>query len=150
MSKVREILLDRRKEIEAEIAPLRAELKEIDAALAAISGGVSSSSTKGLRAGSIGAQALAVLGEHPNGLRTREIVRQMRRQFGREIAKRNMSWHLSHLKRDGHLIQTDERWRIAPSKDETPGGEPSASVTTGDGNGNPPFIESKESHDLLS
>ena len=38
MSKTQDLLLTRRKEVATEIAPLKAELKEIDAALAAIGG----------------------------------------------------------------------------------------------------------------
>ncbi|MCH9052263.1 MAG: hypothetical protein IIA72_14475 [Proteobacteria bacterium] len=144
MSKIKELLLARRREVKGEITPLKAELKEIDTALAAIGGNPVVAAKGNVRAGSIADQTLDILNDHPGGLPTRTMVREMRHRFGREIEKRNMSWHLSRLKREDKLILDGELWRIPSAQNETPDSISGASSTTGDGNGNPPSNESGE------
>lgn len=144
MSKIHEMLLARRKEVVAEIAPLKAELKEIDTALAAISGEVPSapSTRTGPRPGSISSNALAVLQDHPEGLRTRSVVEAIQSRFGREITPRNMSWHLSHLKRDKRVVLVGDVWRIPDNNSEAPDDSPSGA--SDDGDGSPSSIESRD------
>ena len=139
MSKTREILLGRKRQILAEMAPLRAELEEIDIALAAISGSLSPTVTQDKnkpKAQSIGGQALAVLKDYPNGLPTGQIGHQLKVRFERNISNRNMSWHLSHLKKAGHVVLDGELWRIPPAERETSGSEePDASDSPDDEDG---------------
>ena len=144
MSKIHEMLLTRRKEVLAEITPLKAELKEIDTALAAIGGEVPSapSARTGLRQGSISSNTLAILQDHPEGLATRAITAVMLQRFGREMAPRNMSWHLSHLKRDQHVVLDGDVWRIPGSNNEAPDDPPSSA--SDNGGGSPSSVESRD------
>ena len=144
MSKTHELLVARRREVLAEIAPLKAELKEIDAALAAISGEVppAPSARAGLRQGSISSNTLAILQNHPEGLTTRAVREEMQRRFDREIAPRNMSWHLSHLKRDKHVVLDGGVWSIPGSNNEAPDDPPSSA--SDDGGGSPSLAESRQ------
>lgn len=123
MSKIHELLLSRRKEVLAEIAPLKAELKEIDTALSAISGEMPSAPLAriGPRSGSINSSTLVVLRDHPEGLRTRAVAKAIHQRFNREITPRNMSWHLSHLKRDKRVVLIEGVWSILGSTNEAPG-----------------------------
>lgn len=144
MSKIQEMLIARRKEVLAEIVPLKAELKEIDTALAAIGGEVSADPPvqTGPRSGSISSNALAVLEGHIEGLATRSVVEAIQQRFGREIAPRNMSWHLSHLKRDNRVVLNDGLWSIPSSNNEAPDDPPSSA--SDDGGGSPSSVESRE------
>lgn len=143
------MLLGRQSEVKAEIAPLKAELKEIDAALAAISGGGTRATPRGARAVSISEQTLAVLSRHPDGLATATIAEALRAEYARLIRNRNMSWHLSKLKREGKIILDGEHWRIPPVQNETPDNRSGASITKDDERGGSSSNESKEAHDLL-
>lgn len=143
MSKTRELLTERRREVEAEIAPLKAELKEIDAALTAITGGgrITGHAPTVTRAPSIVDQTLAILEAHPPGLPMRVILKALLTEYGREITPHSMSWHLSHMKRDNQLELLGNLWRIlgagpeketpdsmsgAPNHHEDEGGAPSS------------------------
>lgn len=148
MSKIKEILLARRNEVLAEIAPLKAEIREIDAALAAIGAPVEprrpkpEDSAKPITSGTVIGQAQILLREAQRGLVTREIVEQIKARFGREISARNMSWHMSRMKREGLVTQTaNGLWKLAGQNEETPPEEQSdgASIT---GGGDAPPIES--------
>ena len=118
MSKVRELLHARRREIAAQLAPLKAELKEIDTALAAIEERVVMPAGHGRRKPSISHRALEILSDTPQGLATGGVVEQMKSRFDREITNRNMSWHLSRLKTERKIIQVGELWRLPPGQNE--------------------------------
>ena len=112
MSKIVEMLAARRREIEAQFAPLKAELKEIDLALAAIEGRPPAPTQGKPRKPSVIDRIIELLTAEPSGLPTAEIAKRMKDQFGREVSNRNMSWHLSRLKRDGGIVQVDGLWRL--------------------------------------
>lgn len=149
MSKTRKLLQHRRKEIATEIASLQVELNEADTALAAIEGKrLPSTVQPTTRRASIASQALDVLEKYPQGLPTRQIAKKVNELRDKKVTKHNMSWHLSHLKREGRLVLDGELWSIAPTNDETL--DVPASSASGNGDGTPLSNESQEGkHDLL-
>ena len=151
MSKTTQLLQDRRAEIEAEIAPLKTELKEIDAALAAIQGKPPRIRDRSRAPQSIGDQVMAILKIYPQGLPTRQIRAKLMEDYGRKITTRSTSWNMSHLKRQERVILVGELWKI-PSTDEAPGSdEPSAPDHHDDGGGTPSFSGNGASqHSLLA
>ncbi len=118
MSKTREILLARRRDIETEAAPILAELAEIDAALKAlgvtpknvVSRGVSQPTSSSKLSGE--KQVLHTLKEHPEGLSTARPGVELNLRFRRVIAPRNLSWYCSRLKSRGSLLLDGERWKL--------------------------------------
>lgn len=121
MSKVTEMLRARRQEVLAEMAPLKAELREIDAALAAIEDKPAPQTAKPKSGETVADHVNILLQEHPEGLHTRDFVEAMAKRFKRQITNRNMSWHLSKLKRERQLTQDGGgAWKLPQQKDETP------------------------------
>lgn len=150
MSKIRSLLEARKREVLSEMAPLKAELSEIERALAAISEGTpTSGGSQRKTSQNIGDQALAILHKHPKGLRTADVRKQIGQQFGRDIINRNMSWHLSRLKREGSLIQEGELWKIAPAKNETPDAGTSSVSEDGETSTSSSIESRKVEHDLI-
>lgn len=116
MSKIREMLLARRKEIKSEMAPLEKELAEIDAALAVISQPELPLSDHSLKSDKIlhtaREQIHAILSLFPSGLKSSEVKACLREHYGREMKSHNVSWYLSRLKADGKLELFGERWKL--------------------------------------
>ncbi|MCH8097659.1 MAG: hypothetical protein IID53_11320, partial [Proteobacteria bacterium] len=63
-------------------------------------------------------QVLAVLEDYPEGLPSREIAEKVNTRFGRKIKSSNISWHLSHLKKDEELTLGNGVWRLPANQDE--------------------------------
>ena len=63
-------------------------------------------------------QIHAVLEGYPEGLPSREITEKVNMRFGREIKSSSMSWHLSHLKKDGEVVLENRIWRLPADQDE--------------------------------
>lgn len=115
MSKVTEILSERAKQLEAQMALLQKELAEIRVALRAIKGEAPERAKPAKRARgkkTIPALILQALGSRPEGLPTAEVVEVLQTDHKRAVTRRNMSWQLSKLKRDKVLIQEGELWKL--------------------------------------
>jgi hypothetical protein len=117
-STLREFLASRRSGIKAEIAALRRELQEIDAAERAISGTAQSSpapATVVSVAGglSIKDKILAVLRDCPEGGDVATIIDLIQQQFGETIVKSSLSPQLSRLKGEGRVVTEHKIWRLA-------------------------------------
>ncbi|MCT7377969.1 hypothetical protein [Chelativorans salis] len=138
MSKVKDLLVARRREIEAELGPLQAELEQIDAALSAIEPKTPTrkerrrtatkekprgtrtqrEKAKRKRQPSIADQSRGLLEQNPQGLDTAEIARKLEESHGRKATMRTISTQLSALKRQGRLRQEGRLWRLPISKPE--------------------------------
>lgn len=151
----------RKREVEDEIAKLTAllgaELGEIDIALAAIAGKPPNAPTRRKRkkykrrAKSIGDKAIEIIGMHPKGLQTRETTEKYNAKYKQHVSKRNMSWHLSKLKREGKLVLEGDLWKSkAPDSEAPDSQESSASGHHGNGIGTPSSSGSEEAHTSLS
>jgi hypothetical protein len=116
MSKTRELLLARRKEVEAQAAPYLSELNEIDKALAAVG-------NKPLKATyvapdsphkklSVDKQVIETLRENPEGLRTQRMGMELNVRYGRQLSTKNLSWYCSRLKKRGLIVQDGELWKL--------------------------------------
>ena len=119
-STLREFLSSRRSGIKAEIAALRRELQEIDAAERAISGagpnGTTPASTPSGSGGtSIKDKILAVLQERPEGAEAATIIDLIQQKFGETIVKSSLSPQLSRLKSEGRVISDHKIWRLSAS-----------------------------------
>jgi hypothetical protein len=114
MSKTRTLLVKRRKQLLKKIAPFSAELEEVEAALRFIESKpptIESASTDGKKL-SIGKQVLVILRDTVNGLPTKELVEEIQKRFDRKVSRANLSWHLSHLKRDARLVNLGGNWKL--------------------------------------
>jgi hypothetical protein len=114
MSKTRTLLVQRRKQLLKKIAPFSAELAEVEAALRFIESKPppNESVTTNNKKLSIAKQALVILKEKENGLQTRELVEEIEKRFDRKVSRTNLSWHLSHLKRDARLVNVGGNWKL--------------------------------------
>ena len=123
MSTSTDLLLGRRRElgklIKDAIANYAAEMQQIDKMLEAAGvavpqsyGGNGADEDESTEPRNVREQVLAVLEDYPEGLPSREIAERVNNRFGREIKSSNMSWHLSHLKRDGELVLENNLWQI--------------------------------------
>jgi len=125
------MLLSRKASLSNAIAEFQAELNDIDAALAGISGKDTRSSAqqRTQRPKSIQEQILHTLKNHPEGGSSRWFVKSLLDEFNREISPRNMSWNLSRLKSEGRLVLDNGRWKMRPLKNETPSEDKSEGVS---------------------
>ena len=162
MSKITEMLLARKREVQDEIAKLTAslgaELSQIDVALAAIEGKPSKRPRQRKRLKkhkrtkhTIGGKTLEIINMHPNGLQTREITEKFNAKHNETLLTRNMSWHLSKLKREQEVVLEGDLWKPKAPEDEAPGSsEPSAPSHHGNGNGTLLSSGSEEAHTSLA
>lgn len=120
MSKIREILLARRAEIESQIAPLQDELKEIAVALAAMTGGGAPTGEPSIPpvrhrerlTKTVPQQIVAVIADAPEGMANADVVFAMGSRFKRQLSTATTSWYLSNLKKDGRLKLEGDRWKV--------------------------------------
>lgn len=86
---------------------LRAELREIEAATAAVqdspgSDGARPAATSIQRSGpTLKEMAIAILMEHPDGLEANDVRDQIAEKFGTQVKRESMSPQLSRLAREG-------------------------------------------------
>jgi hypothetical protein len=116
MSKTRDYLLSRRREIEAQAAPYLSELSDIDAALTAL-GSKPSKSTHFHRDSSnkklsVDKQVIETLRENPEGLRTQRLGMELNVRYGRQLSTKNLSWYCSRLKKRLLIKQDGELWKL--------------------------------------
>ena len=119
MSRIRQILQDRLAEVERQLGPLQVERDEIRRALAAMDSGSPIQRRRLISRKTLSIPMLAqeALRAHPEGLRTAQLVEVLAAEHGREVSRRNMSWYLSNLKREGRLRLENELWKLRASTD---------------------------------
>ena len=120
---LRDYLDYRRAALEAEIKVLQAELAEIRAAEAAISGLDGGApvvavrrqrQNQTVREGSIKAWILKVLDQYEldGGLVTDDVIRAVEVMGGPEVPRNSMTPQLSRLKKGGLIMQQGRKWRL--------------------------------------
>jgi hypothetical protein len=120
---LRDFITQRRAEISQTLAALRAEMKELRAAEAALDhmNGVATdgSDTAGSGKLTIQEMALAVLSDSNEGLDSNQILEKIKTQFGVDLKRGSLSPQLSRLK-DGNKILLDGRvWRLFKETQES-------------------------------
>lgn len=124
MSKLQQMLLDRKRAVEAEIqkatAPLQSELREIEIALTAI-GGNNAPKQASLFQGreklsskqSATEQILEILDNNKSGIKTVKIADILRLDYERDIKNQDVSWYLSKLKKDKKVtLENGGIWKV--------------------------------------
>lgn len=135
MPTLRELIANRRAEVEAQIKLLRAELAEIAVVERALpSGGAELPPRRAAAARSstkrtLKQMAMAVLAEHPDGLDANQLISEVQARFQLVVPRPSMSPQLSRLGRDGILRRDGMTWKLTnqgradlaePQQDETP------------------------------
>lgn len=106
MVTLRDFLANRRSEIQAQIKALRSELREIEAASAALQesqGGAEPSPAKKTRGRgpTLKEMAIAVLSDHPDGLEANDVLDRIAERYGFQVKRESMSPQLSRLAGEG-------------------------------------------------
>lgn len=112
METLNEFITRRKAEITEEIARLRAELRQINAAE---SMGQAEMQAQKSRAAqhtpeTIKEQVVKILIDHPKGLNAKELQSRLKRRFGRDVKRESLSPQLSRLGRDGVIKRDGKTW----------------------------------------
>lgn len=113
MTTLREFLADRRAAIQAEMKALRAELREIEAASAALPDGRGEvlSPVRASRGGpTLKELAVEILQRHSEGLDANDIREEMRLKHGVSVKRSSLSPQLSRLAKDGVIQREGHKW----------------------------------------
>jgi hypothetical protein len=134
MNDLRDFLRTRRRQILDAMAPLRAQivdiqakiqelqrqLAEVDKAASAIGmvNGLQKdrSPAKDNQTLTIKEAALKVLADYPNGLTAIEILKEINDRFGMNIVRSSLSPQLSRLKQDDRISQSGMVWSLLPPR----------------------------------
>lgn len=121
MATLRQFLSDRRAEIQEQMKMLRAELRELDAASAALPDAVAPQETARVarerREGpTLKVMAVEVLKQHPDGLEANDIRAQIGQIYGVEVKRSSMSPQLSRLAKDGIVRLAGHKWLLRSSQ----------------------------------
>ncbi|WP_157222498.1 hypothetical protein [Novosphingobium sp. AP12] len=108
---LRDFIAQRETEIRDQQKALKAELRELQIAKAALGGQASppSSAPSGATA-TIKEMARQVLSGQTSGLNSSGILDAIKKEFGRDIERTSLSPQLSRLKEEGELILNGEVW----------------------------------------
>lgn len=126
MTGIRTFIIERRREIQAQIDALKAELLELDAAEDAVKARANSEvqhiggtvvATPTSSKMTIKEMILEVLGVLPAGADANKIIRVIRDRFGKDIPRTSLSPQLSRLRQEGHLDLDGSIWRISNRQD---------------------------------
>jgi hypothetical protein len=108
---LRDFIAQRETEIRDQQKALKAELRELQIAKAALDGQVDAPANGATP--TIKEMAREVLSGMPNGLNSSGILDGIKKTFGREIERTSLSPQLSRLKDDGDLVLNGELWFTA-------------------------------------
>lgn len=113
---LRDFIATRRAEIKEAMASMRSELKELDAAEAAL--GTKESAPQARPTTSRGDMTIqdmaqAVLQSADAGLDANEILAAIKQAFGKDIPRNSLSPQLSRLKDAGKVIVEGKTWKLA-------------------------------------
>jgi hypothetical protein len=118
---IRDLLAQRRLEIEAQMKAFREELAEIRLAEDAISKGSASRTGDSapatraapeIREGSIKSWIMKALRDDPRGLETEGVIKHIELIGGPSVPRNSMTPQLSRLKSDGLITQDGRLWRL--------------------------------------
>lgn len=133
MATLRQFLSERREQIQAQMKTLRAELREIEAATAALPDATSIGESRAAvarerrRGPTLKVLAVQVLKHYPDGLEANDIRQKIAETHGIEIKRSSMSPQLSRLAKDGIVRLAGRRWLLLSEQaapiDETVGFE---------------------------
>jgi hypothetical protein len=106
MTTLRDFLANRRSDIQTQLKALRAELREIEAASAALQDplreGIRSDATSTRRSGpTLKEMAIAILTDHPDGLEANDVRDRIAERFDVQVKRESMSPQLSRLAKEG-------------------------------------------------
>lgn len=131
MSRFLEYIASRRSDIKAQIAALKAEMRELEIAELAVAGGSSSEGKVDSSAKTtIKDYVMAVLSENSGGLDSAGIIKQVYEKFAITIKRPSLSPQLTRLKEDRRVVLDGTIWRIA-EKNEPPSGSTLGGSTNG-------------------
>lgn len=119
MATLREFLTDRRSAIQAEIKALRAELREIEAASAALPSADAETTPlpRVSRAGpTLKELAVEILQRHSEGLEANDIRDEMRLRHGLSVKRSSLSPQLSRLAKDRVIRREGHKWLLVPDR----------------------------------
>lgn len=115
MATLRQFLADRRTAIHAEMKALRAELREIDAASAALpmaDSGVSPPPRASRAGPTLKELAVEILQRHSEGLEANDIREEMRLKYNVTVKRSSLSPQLSRLAKDGVIRREGHKWLL--------------------------------------
>lgn len=153
---LREFIATRRSEIKDQMASLRAELRQLDAADRAAAETETGSNAAPSRQSVVRAarptimdMILDVLKGQPDGAKSDEIIEAVKTKFNVEVPRSSMSPQLSRLKARGNLVMTNNNvWRL--TEYETPSEDQSEGVPEVTDEGRQPSSnESQDVHDIF-
>lgn len=107
MTTLRDFLAVRRSEIQTQIKALRSELREIEAASAALQENRENTAPSATAKNSRGSgptlkeMAVAVLADHTDGLEANDVLDRIAERFGIQVKRESMSPQLSRLAKEG-------------------------------------------------
>ena len=107
---LRDFIANREGEIKDQLKALRAELKELQIAKAALGDQDSAPPRTLATVPTIKDMARSALREAPEGLTSHEILAAIKQQFNRDIDRTSLSPQLSRLKGDGEVQLMGEKW----------------------------------------
>lgn len=113
---LREFMAARKAEIQSQIKALRDELREIDAAFAALPQDGSARTTRERGPSGTGKKtlkelALEALKENPEGMEAVEIIKWIKDKYDLDVPRESMSPQLSRLGGDGIIKRDGLTWR---------------------------------------
>jgi hypothetical protein len=108
---LRDFIAQREAEIKDQQRALKAEMRELQLAKAALDGQPSpTSSANGAAVPTIKEMAREVLAGQPNGLNSSGILDAIKKMFDRDLERTSLSPQLSRLKDEGELVLHGEVW----------------------------------------
>lgn len=109
---LRDFIAKRETEIRDQQKALKAELRELQAAKAAIDATPQTGATGQAVTGAVTIKDMArdVLHQHPDGLNSAGILAGIKTMFDRDVERTSLSPQLSRLKDDGALVLSGELW----------------------------------------
>lgn len=114
---LRDFIANRKGEIRDQLKALKAELKELQVAEAALDGQEAPAAAQA-SGPTIKDMARAVLADQPEGLTSQEILVEIKARFEREIDRTSLSPQLSRLKDAGEVGLLGEKWFAKPHFDQ--------------------------------
>lgn len=120
---LREFIANRRVEIKTQISALKAELRDLEVAERALAPGAENGGADTDSSGrpTIQGMIAQILVEFPNGLDASQIGDEIKRRFGKELARSSISPQLSRLKTDGKIRLDGKIWTHSAVHTKSPG-----------------------------
>lgn len=123
MTNIREMILERKRELERELEQIRAALIELDFLVETgvlpagdVSGNVSGEK---LKWGDLSNRMREILSVYVYGLKTGEMFEVLRDDYKLNVGRRQVSWGLSNDRKRGLVERTkDRRWKLVSAAED--------------------------------